>query len=80
MFIDVVIDYFTLKQFNPLSAKKFFVSNYSQNLYKHPQDVPIDGTTMVFWNKALLKSYKTLYFFGFLNSVTLSFKIFFRIF
>ena len=26
--------------FNPLSAKKFFVSDFSQNLYKHPPRCP----------------------------------------
>ena len=45
-----------------------------------PQDVPIIRDRIVFWNKALLKSYKALYFFGFFNSVTLYFKIYFWIF
>ena len=52
---------------NPLSTKKYFVSNFFQNLYKHPPRCPITEHTFVFWNKSLLKSYRNFYIFGFLT-------------
>ena len=53
--------------FDPLYVKKFLVSDFSQNLYKHPPRSPDKRTYIRFWNKSLLKSYRNFYIFGFLT-------------
>ena len=65
----------TESSLGPLYAKKLFVSDFSQNLYKHPPRCPDKRTYIRFWNKSLLKSYRNFYIFCFFNSAVLSFKI-----